>query len=178
MRLTIMRAFGAAVLLSAVGAMGAYVPAAAAEGETCSAATGSIKVSPALSETKIHVRQLKFKGTVSGCTGKFSSGRLTALFHGNKEIDCKSLTGPAETEDFTNGTASVRWAGAGTPNSAIFHIMMGFTASEEVGMTGEVGANEFAGTHLKGKLSLKFGTCAGTAKVKKGTFSFSEFVIA
>ena len=175
MRLRVIRASGAALLLSAVGLLGAYVPAAAAEGETCSAGTGSIKVSPALKEGFPKVHQLKFKGTVSGCTGTYATGKLFLKFHGNKEINCTALTGPAETEDFTNGNGIVVWQKR-VAESAFEHVNMGFTGIEEVGLTGNVAG--FGGTHLTGKLSLKFGPCGGKAKVSKGTFSFSEFVIA
>jgi hypothetical protein len=157
--------------------MGAYVPAAAAAGERCTSATGSIKVSPALKENGAHVHQLKFKGTVSGCTGKYAGGGLGFIFHGNKEINCTALTGPPETEDFNNGLGSAEWVRRGA-SAGFEHVDMGFTGIEEVGMTGEVreGPGEPV-MHLKAKLSLKFGPCGGKAKVKKGTFTFSEFVI-
>jgi hypothetical protein len=61
-----------AVCLALLGVVTA--PAYAEEGERCGSASGSIKVSPALSESP-HVVQLTFRDLVSQCTGMFREAK-------------------------------------------------------------------------------------------------------
>jgi hypothetical protein len=148
----------------------------AEEGENCSAGSGRIKVSPALSESPQVVR-LTFRGNVGPCTGKYVSARFTAVVQTTGAVQCSALTSGGEP---TNGGAALSWQRKIEFTSIGSEFMIPFTGSGEVSFSSANIAHgqPFEGMHLSGKLAMHFGPCGGKAKVHKGTFTSSELVVS
>jgi hypothetical protein len=94
------------------------------------------------------------------------------------EVRCPALTSSGEP---ANGTNTFRWEHKG--NQVSFgELVIPFTESGEVAFSGTITSSGsgtfFGGMHLSGKLAMHFGPCAGKAKVHKGTFTSSEFVVS
>ncbi len=156
-------------------------------GETCEQNSGTIKLSPGLSETP-QVQDITIKGTLSGCDGPAEPTGATYVAHlkTTEEVTCSTLSSISAEPTTTSVSLVVKWSPKGTGNSHGALVV----PLTEVGTTleGTLEGGPFAGPASVFASSLSEGftggpTCGvppakGKAKpVKSGTFATSAVEI-
>jgi hypothetical protein len=171
-----------AALMAPIGAMGlAAAPAGASAGTTCSANSGSIKLSPGLQESA-QVQNITIKGTLSGCTGAtVTGGTYVAHLKTTNPVSCAALASAGEA---ATGSIVIKWSPKGQGNSN-GTFSMPLTAVAGVSISGTLAGGPFPTSSISGTVSQSFaGTCGGgkgkkkAKKVKDGTFSGSAVGIS
>lgn len=161
-------------LLSAVTLLAATAASASAESTTCAGNSGSIKLSPGLSETPT-VQNISIKGTLSGCTGStVTGGKYVAHLKTTHPVTCAALSSAGEP---TTGTIVIKWSPKGQGNSnGTFSMPLTETT---VPISGTIEKGMFEKDSISGTVTQKYaGKCGGKKKVNKGTFTGSEVVIS
>src|SRR5579862_6519298 len=100
--------------LVVVALAGTTASASAASSETCEN-SGSIKLSPGLSNTP-QVQNISIKGQLKNCTGEeapFTGGKYTAHLKTTEAVTCATLSGSSAT----TGTVVIKWTPSGGGNS-------------------------------------------------------------
>jgi hypothetical protein len=171
-----------AALMAPSAMMGiAAAPASAAEGTTCSANSGSIKLSPGLEESA-RVQNITIKGTLSGCTGTVTTAKYVAQLKTADPVSCSALASPGEV---ATGSIVIKWSPKGQGNSN-GTFSMPLTASAGVSIGGSLEHGPFETLALSGTVAQSFqGTCGGggkgkkkAKKVKTGSFTGSPVEIS
>lgn len=176
-RLSVLVALAAPLATMGISA----APASAAEGTTCSGNSGSIKLSPGLSESA-QVQNISIKGSLSGCTGAVTSAKYVAHLKTTDPVSCTALSSTGEA---ATGTIVIKWSPKGQGNSnGTFSMPLTELAGVSIGGTLESGP--FETLKISGTVSQSFqGTCGGggkgkskAKKVKNGTFTGSAVEIS
>jgi hypothetical protein len=186
MRINLGRVSVLAVLVSAVGLMAAFSASASADSITCEI-SGSIKLSPGLSETATvqHIGITKHKGALlSNCTGAMETtvtgGNLHLVGNTTEAVTCAALKGSgAPTAD--EGIFKWQPKGESTENST---AALNFPLTEmPVAIEGTVATeagHPFSEDKITGMVTQKYGSCGssghgkgGGKKANKGMFSGS-----
>jgi len=152
--------------------------------ETCESATGSIKLSPGLSETP-HVQSITVKGSLSGCAGSLAAtaAKFTAHLTSTEEVTCATLAGVFAEPNTSSVSLAVKWSPGGAGNSTGSLVLpLSEAASEGFGGALEGGPLQapapFAAANIAesftGGPSCGVPAANGKAKaVKSGTFATS-----
>ncbi len=157
-------------------------------GETCEQNSGTIKLSPGLSETP-QVQAITIKGTLTGCDGPAEPTGATYVAHlkTTEEVTCSTLSSLSGEPTTTSVSLVVKWSPKGVGNS---HGTLVLPLTEAGGsFEGTVEGGPFAGVHdvFASSLYESFAagpTCGvppakGKAKpVKSGAFATSAVEIA
>ncbi len=168
-------------LIVPVGAMGAFAaPASASSSITCEI-SGSIKLSPGLSETPQvqNISITKHKGaSLSGCSGTetpITGGNATIHMKTADAVTCAALTSAGAPVTDTN--AIFKWKPSGEGNSMSTFIMPLTEMSVPLEGTFEAGTFPFSEDTTSGTVKQTYsGSCVSSGhkkakKVNKGTFS-------
>ena len=125
--------------------------------ETCEQNSGTIKLSPGLTETP-HVQTITIKGALSGCEGpqEPTSGSYVAHLTTTEEVTCSTLASIAAEPTTTSTSLVVKWLPKGLGNSHGSLV---------------VPVTEVPGAPLEGK--LEGGTLTEALSVTSGTVSES-----
>lgn len=125
--------------------------------ETCEQNSGSIKLSPGLSETP-HVQNITIKGRLQGCDGPAepTEGSYVAHLQTTEEVTCSTLSSIAAEPTTSSLSLIVKWAPKGLANSQGALIMP---------------LTEVPGVPLEGK--LEGGTLTEPLAITSGTVSES-----
>lgn len=156
-------------------------------GETCEQNSGTIKLSPGLSETP-QVQDITIKGALSGCDGPAEPTGATYVAHlkTTEEVTCSTLSSLSAEPTTTSVSLVVKWSPKGAGNS---HGTLVLPLTEAGGsFGGTVEGGPFSGVHdvFASSLSESFAggaTCGvppakGKAKpVKSGAFATSAVEI-
>lgn len=177
-----------AALAVPLGAMGVSTASASAA-TTCTGNSGTIKLSPGLSEMP-HVQNISIKGVLSGCSGEGSTvtgAAYVAQLKTTTAVKCSVLTGPGAAEEHTN--IVIKWSPQGEGNS-MGTFSMPLTEVAGVSLGGTLTSGPFSGESIAGTVSQTFtggATCgvptAGkhpkkAKKVNKGAFTGSGVTIS
>jgi hypothetical protein len=163
------------MVIAAIAVMGATASAASAAPTTTCEASGTIKLSPGLSNTAA-VQNVSVKGSLKNCSGEESavtSGKLNAHLKTTEAVTCAALTSGAADE----GKVILKFGKEGNPQGTFsMPVIEGPTAIS--GLVEEGGL--FGGEAISGSVTESYtgsATC-GVAegkhkakKVNKGTFS-------
>jgi hypothetical protein len=151
----------------------AGVATASADSTTCET-SGSIKLSPGLSETA-HVQNVTIKGTLSGCTGtetEVTSGKYIAHFHTAEAVTCSTLTGAGVGAAAEENKIVIKWTPKGAGNSqGTFSLPI--TEVAGASLSGLVQSGPFEGDAISGTVSETYtggaecGKAEGRKKAKK-----------
>jgi hypothetical protein len=177
MRTRLTRLSIAAVLVASIGATSALTASAsAAEGTTCSANSGSVTLSPGLTNESAKIQNIVVKGVLSGCTGSVTEAKYVAHLKTTNPVTCTSLLAPGET---ATGTVVVKWKPKGQGNSNGSLTLTG------AAIGGTVESGPFAGMGISGSLESltpvftgKGEPCTKKNRLKKATFVGSPLTIA
>jgi len=176
----------AAALISAIGIMSAFAASASAASTTCTGNSGTIKLSPGLSQS-LHVQNITIKGTLSGCSGAESSvtgAKYVAQLKTVGPVSCSALTGAGAAEE--EAKIVIKWSPSGQGNS-MGTFSMPLTEVPGVSLGGTLASGPFSGGSIAGTVSQTFtgGATCGVAegkkkakKVNKGTFTGSAVTIS
>jgi hypothetical protein len=157
-------------------------PASASVGTTCSANSGTIKLSPGLGESA-QVQNMIIKGKLSGCTGaSVTGGTYVAHLKTTSPVSCAALASAGEA---ATGSIVIKWSPKGQGNSN-GTFSMPLTGTPEVSLGGTLTSGLFAPSSISGTVSQSFaGPCGGSGKgkkkgkkVKDGTFTGSAFEVS
>jgi hypothetical protein len=185
MKINLGRLSALSVLVSAIGLMCAFTASASADSITCKV-TGTIKLSPGLTETPQvqNIQIVKKKGALlSECTGSETSvtgGNINIHMRTTEAVSCSALTGPGAA--VTPENAIFKWQPKGTENSlGLISIPL---TEMPVAISGSVNAEPstapFAGDTVSGEVTQKYGATCGSSgghgkgggkKDNKGSFS-------
>ncbi len=174
-----------AALAVPLGAMGVSTASASAATATeCTGNSGTIKLSPGLSETP-QVQNISIKGTLSGCSGEegFTGASYNAHLKTADAVSCSVLTEAGAAEVETN--INIKWSGV---SSGTFSMPL---TEVPVSLGGTLTSGPFSGESIAGTVSQTFtggATCGvSTAgkkkpkkakKVNKGSFTGSAVTIS
>ncbi len=183
MRTRFARLSALAALAVPLGAMGASAaPAAAAEGTTCAGNSGTIKLSPGLTNTA-KAQNIVVHGTQSGCVGGgVTKGSYVAHLKTVNAVTFAALKSPGEPTAAESSTV-IKW-GAGNSHGT---FSMPLTESPGISIGGTLSGGPFEGMSVSGTVSQTFtgGATCGVAEgkkkakaVKSGTFTGSAVTIA
>jgi hypothetical protein len=156
-------------------------------GETCEQNSGTIKLSPGLSETP-QVQDITIKGTLAGCDGPAEPTGATYVAHlkTTEEVTCSTLSSLSAEPTTTSVSLVVKWSPKGAGNS---HGTLVMPLTEAGGsFEGVVDGGPFAGVHglfasalsesFTGGASCGVPPAKGKAKpVKSGAFATSAVEI-
>ena len=121
--------------------------------ETCEQNSGTIKLSPGLSETP-HVQSITVKGAFKGCDGpeEFAEGKYVAHLKTTEDVTCSTLSSISSEPTTTAVSLVVKWApkGLGSSQGA---LGMGITEVPGIPLEGTL-----EGGTLKEPLSIASGT--------------------
>jgi hypothetical protein len=150
--------------------------------ETCEANSGTIKLSPGLSETP-HVQNITVKGRLSGCDGSSEGAEATYVDHlkTTEEVTCSTLSSLSAEPTTSAVSLVVKWVpkGAGVSHGT---LVMALTEAAAAGLSGTLEGGPFQAPVgvLGGTVWESFtgGPTCGVAEgkkkakaVKRGTFS-------
>jgi hypothetical protein len=159
---------GVGLVLVTAGALGFSATAFAKA--TCSTNTGTITLSPGLTDTPA-VQTAKLKGTLSGCTGEaFTNATYAATLKTTEPISCSLLPLAWET---ARGSAKFKWTPRAKASAATLRLLL--TEKPEVGFSGEATSGPYSPLTFSGALTESYAgaaTCS-TKKVKKATYTGS-----
>jgi hypothetical protein len=171
-------------LVAAVAMVSAFTASASAATTTCSSNTGTIKLSPGLTETP-HVQNVTIKGELSECSGEEStvtSAKYVAQLKTSEAVTCAALKGAAADE----GSIVLKLSPHGQGNSAGTFSMP--ISELPVAIAGTLESGVLAGDTISGTVTESYtgGPTCGVApegkkkakKVNKGTFTGSPVVIS
>ncbi len=172
-----LRLVGLAALLAAFATAGT---ASASAASTSCQASGTIKLSPGLSETA-QLQNVSIKGTLTECASTESavtSGKFVAHFKTAAPVTCATLTG-AGTGAAEGSNVVIKWSPKGSGNSqGTFSVPI--TEVPGALVSGNIESGPFAGDSISGSISQSYTggpTCGQPVgkkkakKVNKGTFS-------
>ncbi len=178
MRSSVSRFFVLAALVAAL----AMVSAASASADTTSCqASGTIKLSPGLSESA-QVQNVSIKGSLSECAGTESSatsGKFVAHFKTATAVTCATLTGAGVGAAAEENKIVIKWTPKGGGNSQ-GTISVPITEVPGALVSGGIESGPFAEDTIAGSVSQSYtgGPTCGTPegkkkakKVNKGTLS-------
>lgn len=157
---------------------------ASAASTTCNTNSGTIKLSPGLSESP-HVQNVTIKGALSECSGEEVTGATyVAHLKTTEAVTCSALTGAGAAEE--EGTIVVKWSPKGQGNSKGSFSMPLTEAPVAIG--GALESGPFSGDSLAGTVSQNYtgGPTCGVApegkrkakKVSKGSFTGSPVTVS
>jgi hypothetical protein len=178
MRLNFSRISALTALISALGLMTAFAASASADSITCNT-SGSIKLSPGLSETPT-VQNVQLKGTLSSCSGTettVTGGKYNAHLKTAEAITCSALSGSGAAETPESGII-FKWSPKGGGNSlGTFSMPLTELLST---LSGKITSGPFIEDTISGNaLQSYVGKCGEGSgmhkakKVKKGTYKGS-----
>jgi virginiamycin B lyase len=146
-------------------------------GAPCSGDSGTIKLSPGLTNTPA-VQTMKIKGTLTGCSGEpFTEAHYTATLTTSSSVSCSTLTAPSETG---TGSAKFAWVPKAKPATATGPLTIPLTEASGATLSGEITSGAYAPLKLRGTTTESFAggaTCGqpngkkAAKAVKVGTFS-------
>jgi hypothetical protein len=184
MRITKLSLLAAAA--TTIGLLAAVAGSASADSITCEI-SGSIKLSPGLSETPTvqNVGITAHKGAkLAGCTGTgttVTGGSVHVVAKTKEAITCKALTESGAALESAND-AIFKWAPKGTENSTGSLNLPITEMAASLGGSVNMGTFPFSEDNITGSVTEKYGKCGGGGhgkgggggkKVNKGTFSGS-----
>jgi alpha-tubulin suppressor-like RCC1 family protein len=140
---------------------------------TCTTSTGTIKLSPGLTDTPA-VQNVRIKGTLAGCTGEFTEIHYTATLTTAAPVSCTALEEAGET---ATGPAKYKWTPKAKSSTGTLSMLLSETPG--AAFSGEVASGEYAPLALSGTTteSFKGGPMCGLGAaraVTRGTFSGSS----
>lgn len=171
--------------LAVLAVMGGGAASASAAGITCAANSGTVKLSPGLTESA-HVQNITIKGVLSECTSEESTlteAKYVAHLKTTEAVTCSVLAGAGAEEEETK--IVIKWRPKGQGNSQ-GTFSMPLTEATEVSLGGTLASGPFSEDTIAGTVSQAFTggpTCGVTEgkkkakKVKKGTFTGSAVTI-
>jgi hypothetical protein len=174
-----------AALGASLGASGISAASASAATTTCASNSGTIKLSPGLSESA-QVQNISIKGTLSGCSGESSvtAAKYVAHLKTIEPVTCSALTGAGAAEE--EGKIVIKWSPKGQGNS-MGSFSMPLTEVSGVSLGGTLESGPFSGDTIAGTVSQTFtggATCGvpvgkkKAKKVNKGAFTGSAVTIS
>lgn len=172
-----------AALMAPIGAMGVLAaPASAAEGTTCSANSGSVKLSPGLTSGPAQVQNIVVNGLLSGCTGAVTEAKYVAHLKTTNAMTCSSLQTAGET---ATGTIVIKWKPKGQGNSNGTLTVTVTEAPPAATLGGTIEKGPFSSMGISGSLESltpvftgKGEPCTKKNRLKKATFVGSPLAIA
>jgi hypothetical protein len=178
MRITFTRLSLLTALISAFGLMTAFAASASADSITCNT-SGSIKLSPGLSETPT-VQNVQLKGSLSSCSGEETTvkgGKYNAHLKTAEPITCAALSGSGAAETPESGII-LKWSPHGGGNS-LGTFSMPITELLST-LSGKITSGQFNEDTISGNVLQSYsGKCGGESgkhkakKVKKGNYKGS-----
>jgi hypothetical protein len=173
MRTSVIRIALAAVLLVCFAVVG--TASASADSTTCSA-SGTIKLSPGLSNEPT-VQNVQIKAALSGCESvesEVTSGKINAHFKTAEPISCATLKGAGVGAAAEENKIILKWKPHGSGNSQ-GTASLPITEVPGALLTGSIAEGPFSEDAISGSLSQSYtggptcGEGAKPKKVKKGT---------
>ncbi len=157
-----------AVLAVTLGTLGVSVASASAATTTCAGSSGTIKLSPGLSESP-QVQNITINGTLSECSGEGSTvtgAKYVAHLKTAEPVTCSALTGAGAAEE--GGTIVLKWSPKGQGNS-MGSFTMPLTEVPGVSLGGTLESGPFSGASIAGTVSQTFtgGVTCGVGHGKK-----------
>jgi hypothetical protein len=140
------------------------------EPPTCTGSTGTLTLSPGLTNTPA-AQTVKVKGAMSGCTGgPFAEVKYSAKLKTAGMVGCSVLKAAGEP---ASGAAKLKWTPKAKPATSTGTLAMLLSEEPSVAFSGEITAGSFSPLTFSGDTSETFtgGTTCGTKAVKKGTFT-------
>jgi hypothetical protein len=171
----------------ALGTFGVSAVSANAATTTCAGNTGTIKLSPGLSQSP-QVQNITVKGRLSECAGEGSTvtgATYVAHLKTTEPVTCSALTGPGAL-DAEGGTIVIKWSPKGEGNS-LGSFSMPLTEVPGVSLGGTLASGPFSGDSIAGAVSQAYtgGATCGVAngkkkakKVNKGAFTGTAVTIS
>lgn len=156
--------------------------------ETCEQDSGTIKLSPGLTETP-HVQSITVKGQLRGCDGPAepTEGTYVAHLTTSEEVTCSTLASISAEPTTTSTSFLVKWSPKGTGNSH-GRLVIPLTEIPDVPLEGSIEGGPFTApvSITGGAVSESFtgGSACGVASgkkaakaVTKGTFAGTAVVL-
>jgi alpha-tubulin suppressor-like RCC1 family protein len=144
---------------------------------TCTTNTGTVMLSPGLTNTPV-VQTMKVKGTLTGCGGgPFRETKYAATLKTAGPVSCSVLKAAGEA-----ATAAVKYTWAPKAKASAGTLNMRVTERSGAAFSGEVGSGSYSPLTFSGSVTESYAggaTCGekvgkkATKAVKKGTFSGS-----
>jgi YVTN family beta-propeller protein len=139
-----------------------------ANGFECTGNSGTIKLSPGLTNMPVY-QGVKVKGTLKGCvTEPFTEAKYTATLTSAGKVGCSALK---ELGKAAFGTAKYTWTPKAKTTTGIFSIPLSETAG--ISFSSELEAGPYSPLTLEGLVSESYTNAAkcGTTAVTKGKFT-------
>jgi hypothetical protein len=137
----------------------------------CSGDTGTIKISPGLTDTAA-VQTMKIKGTLSGCSYEpFTETTYTATLKTAAPVSCSVLAGAGEP---ATGAAKFKWTPKPKPSKSTGILELPLTGASEGTSSGKVTAGPDSPLMFTVALLTESWTgeaACGAKPVKKATFT-------
>ena len=112
---------------------------------SCTANTGTVKLSPGLTSTPA-IQTVKIKGTITGCEGDtFTQVQYKATLQTTATVACSALKGAGES---ATGTAQYKWTPKAKASTGTLSLLV--TETPSVAFLGEVSLGSYSPLKLSG----------------------------